>query len=201
MRATREETIINEEQEEIPVVHFTGKIIIVERLRQVKEAVQYLSGQAIIGFDTETKPTFTAGERNRHTVALLQLASNERAYLFRLQKIGLPREIATILANKEILKVGAAIHDDIRMLQKVNKFTPENFVDLQKIISQYGIDDKGLKKMAAKVLGITISKRQQLSNWENAELTEGQVIYAATDAWVCREIYLNLIQRERVTQG
>ena len=193
-----DELRIPEEQEAAAPVHFTGKIIVVERLRQIKEAAKYLSAQSVIGFDTETKPTFTAGMRNMHKVALLQLATDECAYLFRLQKIGLPREITALLANKNVVKIGAAILDDIRLLQKLNRFTPNGFVDLQKIITQYGIEDKGVKKMAAKVLGITISKRQQLSNWENAELTDAQMVYAATDAWVCREIYLNLMKREKI---
>ena len=192
-----ERKITPEEITELTPSHFPGEIIVVEKFRKVKEAARYLSTQTVIGFDTETKPTFVSGFQNRNTVSLLQLASHERAYLFRLQKIGLPREITAILSNSNIVKIGAAIHDDIRSLQHVNGFIPACFVDLQKIIAQYGIEDKGLKKMAAKVLKVEISKKQQLSNWENQKLSKEQMIYAATDAWICREIYLNLMARQK----
>jgi len=118
--------------------------------------------------------------------------------LFRIKKMGaIPRRLCAILANPHIVKVGAAIHDDVRGLQKVAGFQPMNFVDLQKIVWEYGIRDKSVKKMAAIILGVKISKAQQLSNWEAENLSESQQRYAATDAWICREMYLRLQKAEK----
>ena len=113
--------------------------------------------------------------------------------MFRVSSIGMHRRLCNLLANGKIIKVGAAIHDDIRGLQKLRDFKPAAFVDLQKIVSEWGIRDKSVKKMAAIILGFRISKTQQLSNWEAQELSEQQCMYAATDAWVCREMYLKLM--------
>ena len=107
------------------------------------------------------------------------------------------RRLCSLLANPKVVKVGAAIHDDIRGLQKHQDFRPAAFVDLQKIVCEWGIRDKSVKKMAAIILGIRISKTQQLSNWEAESLSEGQCKYAATDAWVCREMYLELLRSEK----
>jgi ribonuclease D len=179
----------------LPLVAFEGEIRVVDTRQQIKEAIAYLSAQEMIGFDTETKPKFIPGKRNGNHVALLQLTTDERAYLFRLNKIGLPREITELLANKNVLKIGAAVHEDLRQLQAAHRFKPDGFIDLQKIVQDYGIAEKGVKKMAARVLQIRISKSQQLSNWECAHLSRSQCLYAATDAWVCREIFVHLQKR------
>ncbi len=171
---------------------FNGEIIVVDTIKAVDAAVDYLSQQNMLGFDTETKPAFNAFESRIRKVALLQLSDDKRAYLFRLNKIGLPHEVISLLICPQILKIGAAIHDDIRTLNKLNAFQAENFIDLQKMVGDYGIEHKGLKKMAEIVLGIHISKGQRLTNWESEVLTESQQRYAATDAWVCREIFLKL---------
>jgi ribonuclease D len=181
---------------ELPVMAFGGEIIVVDNRKQVNEAVGYLSAQLMLGFDTETKPMFVSGRRNNNTVALLQLTTDERAYLFRLNRIGLPRHIAELLANKNILKIGAAVHEDMRQLQAAYFFRPAGFIDIQRVVPCYGFAEKGVKKLAARILQIHISKNQQLSNWENPALSPSQCLYAATDAWVCREIFLAL-QRER----
>ena len=107
------------------------------------------------------------------------------------------RRLCNLLADPKILKIGAAIHDDIRGLQRKHDFTPAGFVDLQKIVWEWGIRDKSVKKMAAIIMGIRISKTQQLSNWEAEILTEPQCKYAATDAWVCREMYIRLMRAEK----
>ena len=107
------------------------------------------------------------------------------------------RLMCSILSNPNIIKVGAAVNDDIRGLQYYTKYEPQGFVDLQKIVWEWGIRDKSVKKMAANILGCKISKTQQLSNWEAAELSPAQQMYAATDAWVCREMYLKLLMSEK----
>ena len=182
----------------LELASFPGEIHVIDALgEEFGKAVSYLKQQRIIGFDTETRPTFSPDQRSNGT-ALLQLSGAEKAYLFRIKLMGgIPRRLCAILANPAIVKVGAAIHDDVHGLQKFAGFQPQNFVDLQKIAWEYGIRDKSVKKMTAIILGFKISKAQQLSNWEAETLNAHQQLYAATDAWVCREMYLKLQQCEK----
>lgn len=188
-------TISKEELNELPIRAFEGNIHVVDSLDKVAAAVEYLSTSKLIGCDTETRPNFKKGQRNR--VALLQLSDATNAFLFRLNLIGLPADVATILQRNDIKKVGAAIRDDIAALQKLQPFTPNGFIDIQKMMDAYGIEAKSLKKMSAIVLKFRISKTQQLSNWESPALTHAQQLYAATDAWVSREIYIQLINENQ----
>lgn len=178
--------------QQYPTISFEGEITLIDNLDNVQTACDYLQNCTILGFDTETKPNFKKGRRNN--VALLQLATNDRAFLFRTNKIGIPREVAAILANPNIIKIGAATKDDIATLKHLAHFEPRNFLDLQPIVHSYGVEQLGLKNLAALFLGQKISKTQQLSNWENPVLTTQQQIYAATDAWVCYEIYKTIEQ-------
>ncbi|MDD2584029.1 MAG: 3'-5' exonuclease [Bacteroidales bacterium] len=187
------ESITPQELETLPVAQFKGEITLVESLDQnYYHAIDYLSKQKIIGFDTETKPCFTANTK-RHEVALLQLSGKERAFLFRLHSLGLPPELAKILSSSRIFKVGAAIHDDIKGLQRHTKFNSKGFVDLQSVAINWGITDKSVRKLAGIILGVRVSKSQQLSNWEAQELTPAQLNYAAIDAWICQKMYLKLL--------
>ena len=181
----------------LELASFPGEIVVVEEDGPVMEqAVRYLRRQKVLGFDTETRPTFSPDQHSSGT-ALLQLSGSGKAFLFRLKKCGLPRSLAAVLSNPSVVKVGAATLDDVRGLQKITSFKPKGFVDLQNIVWEYGIRDKSVKKMAAIILGVKISKAQQLSNWEAEKLSEGQRRYAATDAWVCREMYLMLQEAEK----
>ena len=130
-------------------------------------------------------------------MSLLQLSGAGKAFLFRIKSLGMHRKLCALLSNPKIIKVGAAVNDDIKGLQKYAMFDPASFVDLQKIVWEWGIRDKSVKKMAAIILGFKISKTQQLSNWEADELSESQIRYAATDAWVCREMFLKLMVTEK----
>ena len=191
------ETIKPEQIEKLEYASFPGKIIVIDSVgAEFNRAIAYLRSQKIIGFDTETRPTFSPSQP-RYGVALLQLSGPEKAFLFRINNMGMHRRLCSLLANPKVIKVGAAIHDDIRGLQKHHEFSPAAFIDLQKIVCEWGIRDKGVKQMAAIILGIRISKTQQLSNWEAETLSEGQCKYAATDAWVCREMYLELLRSEK----
>ena len=191
-------TISPEEIGRLELASFPGEIHVIDSMEEeFGQAISYLKRQKVIGFDTETRPTFSPDQRSNGT-ALLQLSGAEKAYLFRIKKMGaIPRRLCAILANPNIVKVGAAIHDDVRGLQKFAGFQPQNFVDLQKMVWEYGIRDKSVKKMTAIILGFKISKAQQLSNWEAEALSESQQKYAATDAWVCREMYLRLQRSEK----
>ena len=191
------ETITPKDIEKLEYASFPGKIQVIDSVgADFNRAIVYLRSQKIIGFATETRPCFSA-DQPRYGVALLQLSGPEKAFLFRVNKIGMHRRLCNLLANPKIIKVGAAVHDDIRGLQKHRNFVAAGFVDLQKIVWEWGIRDKAVKKMAAIILGYRISKTQQLSNWEAEQLTDSQCKYAATDAWVCREMYLKLMRSEK----
>ena len=191
------ESIIPQEMEKLEYASFPGKIYVIDSVgAEFNRAIAYLRSQKVIGFDTETRPCFSQ-DQPRYGVALLQLSGPEKAFLFRVNKMGMHRRLCNLLASEKIVKVGAAIHDDIRGLQKKHPFVPASFVDLQKIVWEWGIKDKSVKKMTGIILGFRISKTQQLSNWEADKLSESQCKYAATDAWVCREMYLKLMASEK----
>lgn len=191
------ESISPQELEKLEYASFPGKIKVIDSVgADFNRAIAYLRSQKIIGFDTETRPCFSQNQP-RYGVALLQLSGPEKAYLFRINTLGMHRRLCSLLADPKIMKVGAAVHDDIRGLQKHRDFVAAGFVDLQKIVWEWGIRDKAVKKMAAIILGYRISKTQQLSNWEADTLSESQCRYAATDAWVCREMYLKLMKSEK----
>jgi ribonuclease D len=185
-----QENISVEELSECELSWFKGEIVLVEELKTFYEVFPRLLGEELLGFDTETKPTFKKGRKNK--VSLIQLSTGTLACLFRINKMGLPDELIDLLSDPGVIKAGVAVHDDIRFLKSVKKFEPSGFVDLQSFVKDFGIQSSGLKKLAAIVLGFRISKRQQVTDWEAVQLTEAQEIYAATDAWVCHQIYRKL---------
>ncbi|OFY56978.1 MAG: hypothetical protein A2V50_00395 [Bacteroidetes bacterium RBG_19FT_COMBO_42_10] len=184
------ENISAEELTNYDLSWFKGEMMVVDNLKVFNKCLPLIRGKKILGFDTETRPSFRKGRKNK--VSLIQLATSDLACLFRINRIGIPQELVDILADPDVIKAGVAVHDDIRFLKHVRKFEPDGFVDLQKMVKDYGIDSSGLKKLAAIVMGFRISKRQQVTDWEAEELTEAQQVYAATDAWVCYEIYKKL---------
>lgn len=190
-------SISKEELNELPVEGFGGEIIVIDYARDVKKILPFLKKQKTLGFDTETRPTFKKGAFN--DVALLQLSTNKSAFLFRLNKMGLPKELSEILSNPEITKVGVAIKDDIAGLRKLTDFNPASFVEIQEKVKDFEIENFGLKKLSGLLLGFRISKAQQTSNWEAEKLTEAQIRYAATDAWVSLEIYNRLLELEKAS--
>ena len=187
MKMKFKESITREEIAVLPLRSFEGEIVVVDQPHLVSYAVKRLAGCQVVGFDTETRPTFKKGALNR--VALLQLSTSDHAFLFRINKLGLPPEIKNLLSDPKIIKPGVAIHDDIKSLQQVKRFNPGGFIELQSYARQFGIKNISLKKLAAIVMGFRISKSQQLSNWESPELSEAQKLYAATDAWVAYKVY------------
>jgi ribonuclease D len=188
---TLKKSISNEDMAELPLSFFEGAIHVVEDLEGVTSAIKYLANQTIIGFDTETRPAFKKGQT--FPVSLLQLATSDQAFLFRINKTGLPVGLIKILSSPKILKMGVAIRDDIKILQKIMPFKPAGFIELQDFVTNWGIDNFSLKKLSAIILGFRISKSQRLTNWDAHELTEQQLIYGATDAWVACEIYKRLM--------
>ena len=184
--------ISNEQTALLPAIEFRGEIRIVENERDIAAACEYLAEQPVIGFDTETRPSFRPGVTFR--VSLLQLSSPEVCYLFRLNRIPLDKAILQLFENKRLLKVGADVAGDLRSLRQIRHFRDAGFIDLQAIAPEWGIAEKSLRKLSAIVLGQRVSKAQRLSNWEAATLTDKQQLYAATDAWVCTRIYDRLLR-------
>ena len=174
----------------LPPCDITGEIIIIDRPEDIATAVDDLKQCTLIGFDTETRPSFRRGESN--TISLLQLATDKRAYLFRLKKIGPNQLLKELLESEEHMKVGLSVHDDFHSLNRWMPCRPKNFIELQKYVKAFGIEEMSLQKIYAIVFNKKISKRQQLSNWEAEELTPAQQQYAAIDAWACRDIYYKL---------
>ena len=183
-------TISKDELSSLQPARFEGEIIVIENVEEVADAVSELKKEELIGFDTETKPAFQKGRINR--VALLQLATPSKSYLFRLSKIGLPDELKALLENERQLKVGLSIKDDFHSLAKISLLKPQGFIDLQEYVKQFGITDCSLTKIHAIIFGQRISKSQQLTNWEAISLTQRQQEYAALDALACVNIYKTL---------
>jgi ribonuclease D len=181
-------SITKDELNELPLGQFEGEIFLIDHPDQVEEAVDFLEDQSIIGFDTETKPAFRKGQFN--PVALLQLSTPHQAFLFRLNKIGFPDSLRNLMEKENVVKVGAAVHDDLKGLRKLtDSFFPKSFFDLNDELKKVGFHNVGVRNLCGMVLKIRISKSEQVSNWEAEKLTEKQQRYAATDAWACLEVF------------
>jgi len=191
--------ISKEEVNELPIVFFEGKVQVVDSGEKVIDAIEVLRKQKTVGIDTETKPSFKKGLL--HKVALLQVSTEDICFLFRLNKITFPTELGDFLSDKSVKKVGIALRDDFNALNKHHRFKPENVVDLQSIVKNYGILELGLQKLFAIVFNKKISKSQRLTNWESPELTEQQQRYAATDAWAALMIYKQLMKEKKLTKA
>lgn len=171
----------------LPVASFVGNIIVIDSLDKVPAAIETLRASDIIGFDTETRPSFKKGQT--YTVSLLQLSTPDTCFLFRLNMIGLPETLRNLLEDKNKLKIGLSLHDDFHNLMKLEEFTPEGFVDLQPFVKDYMIADNSLARIYGILFSRRISKGQRLTNWEAKTLTPCQQSYAALDAQACIDIY------------
>ncbi len=188
--------ITKQEIMELPLSFFEGEIHVISSEKGTEQAMGVLKKEKIIGFDTETKPVFKKGVT--HSVALLQLSTKTQAFLFQLKQTGLPQCLIELLSSKSTKKVGVAIHDDIKFLQKLKYFEPGGFIELADMAKERKIVNLGLRSLFALSLGGRLSKGAQLSNWENKELTRAQQIYAATDAWAGLLIYLNMEENKDI---
>ena len=171
----------------LPLVEYPNKINVILNEYEAERAVEYLLTCDILGVDTETKPAFRRGQN--HKVALLQVATRDQCFLFRLNHLGMPQSLIKLLSNRMVPMVGLSWHDDIISLHRRAEFTPGWFIDIQDIIGNLGIEDKSLQKLYANLFGEKISKRQRLTNWEADVLTDKQKEYAAIDAWACINLY------------
>lgn len=181
----------------MPKVLFPGRIFVVYTESDAEKAVAYLKDQRIVGVDTETRPSFKRG--TTHKVALLQISTQDTCFLFRLNRIGMPDSLQEFLMS-DTLKIGLSLKDDFNSLRKRQDMRPDrgNWIELQEYVGKFGIEDRSLQKIYANLFGEKISKNQRLSNWEADVLSEGQKLYAATDAWACVEIYNCLSELERM---
>lgn len=174
----------------LPIVTFPGEIIVIDTPEAVPAAVEHLRSSKIVGFDTETRPSFHKGRTNK--VALIQISTDSRCYLFRINKTGLTEELRAFIEDTGVTKIGLSLKDDFFVLHRISEFVPEGFIDLQEFVRPYGIIDSSLQRIYGIVFGERISKGQRLSNWEAAELTAAQQQYAAIDAWTCLRLYKEL---------
>lgn len=177
---------------DLPLVSFPGKIITVNSEREADKAVPFLLSKDILGVDTETRPSFKKGQQ--HKVSLLQVATEDICFLFRLNYIGMVTSVISLLSNTDVPMVGLSWHDDLAALQKRMEFKPGLFIDIQDIIGDIGIEDKSLQKLYANIFKQKISKRQRLTNWDADVLSDKQMSYAATDAWACVRLYKEILK-------
>lgn len=177
---------------DLPLVSFPGKIITVNSEREADKAVHFLLSKDILGVDTETRPSFKKGQQ--HKVSLLQVATEDVCFLFRLNYIGMVTSVISLLSNTDVPMVGLSWHDDLAALQKRMEFKPGLFIDIQDIIGDIGIEDKSLQKLYANIFKQKISKRQRLTNWDADVLSDKQMSYAATDAWACVRLYKEILK-------
>ena len=171
----------------MPQVMFPGDIHVIDSIYHVNEAVRVLSNSPLVGFDTETRPSFRKGIV--HKTALIQISTLDECFLFRSCKIGMPDVLAQYLASAEHKKVGLSLHDDFKIMRKLSNMEPAGFIDLQDVVGDYCITDISLQKIYAILFGGKIAKGQQLTNWEAPELSPAQQNYGAVDAWACLKIY------------
>lgn len=176
----------------LPRAVFNGRIIVILTRGETEKAVRYLLSQPILGFDTETRPSFRKGQI--HKVALLQVSTDDTCFLFRLNHTGLTPALKRLLEDTTTMKVGLSWHDDVNSLHGIGDFRLGSFIELQKMVSELGIEDMSLQKLFANLFGQKISKREQLSNWDADVLTDKQKLYAATDAWACVQIYKEILR-------
>lgn len=186
-------TITQEEVNSLPLNSFSGKVVLIKEKEKLAAAFDEIQQHTVAGFDTETRPSFKRGQR--YHVSLLQIAIPDKVYLIRLNKTGITDEIIRFLQVSTMVKSGVGVHDDIRALQKLKRFAPDGFVDLAVLAKKAGLQVESVKKLAALLLGFRISKSSQTSNWDADVLTQKQIDYAATDAWVCLELYRKLSTR------
>ena len=180
-----------EEINELPIMRYEGEVRLVRAASELQSALAELEREDILGFDTETRPNFHKGKAN--LPSLVQLATRERVFLIQLELLPLGAELAAIFANKAVIKVGVGIRDDMRELRKLHSFNPEGLVDLGDLARALKLPTQGLRNMAANLLGWRITKGSRCSNWSLHKLSARQVNYAATDAWIGRELYRKLL--------
>lgn len=184
--------ITKEEINQLPMTQFKGELNVIDTKDSLLNCLNVLSNESVLGFDTETRPAFKKGVS--HNISLLQLSTSKEAFIFKLKRIGLPSELRHLLENQSIIKAGIAIRDDLKGLRKLNDFQPNGFIELAALGKQLSIKQLGLRSLSAMLLNERVSKKHQMTNWELPNLTEDQLRYAATDAWIGYKLYLKMTE-------
>ena len=185
-------TITKEQLAPMPLVEYSSPITVIDTPQAEAEALTRIRRHPVVGFDTETRPSFRKGHPNK--VALMQVSTDEESFVFRLNRLGFSQPMKEFVEDADTLKVGLSLKDDFHVMHRNSDFEPRGFIDLQKIVTQWRISDTSLQKIYGILFGRRISKGQRLSNWEASELTPAQQRYAAIDAWACLVIYRHLTQ-------
>jgi len=174
----------------LPLKKYEGPVEVIAADERLRSVLPELRNEKVLGFDIEVRPTFKSGDH--FPPALAQLAARKKVFLLQLKKLRDLRPLGELFADARVIKAGVAVAGDVAKLHEVMKFVPAGFVELGKMAAKAGIKASGVRTLAAQLLGLRISKGAQCSNWERAVLSPAQILYAATDAWVCREIFLEL---------
>jgi ribonuclease D len=185
-----QKSITKEDLMELPLSEYQGKVVIAVSEESIREALEEINHFDVVGFDTEARPTFKKGQIRQ--ISLIQIATDEKVYLLRIMHTGMMKCIIDFMENPKIIKVGIGLDDDFNLLNKLRKFNKQGFLDLNKRFKEIGAENIGARNLAGMMLGIRISKSAQTSNWEAEQYSEKQISYAATDAWICLEIYREL---------
>ncbi len=168
--------------------YFPYQIDLISTSQELELATRQLLAEPVLGFDTETRPSFTKGHSDRF-VATVQFATASHAWIIRTHLLKLPPHLRSVIESPNVLKVGIAINEDIRRLRRYHPLTAQNILDLQLLAKMAGYKELSLKKLVTQFLHLEVSKAARLSNWEAESLTPKQLNYAATDAWLCYQLY------------
>lgn len=185
--------ISREEMSTLPIRRYEGEVCLVTTPQDLERALADLREEDIVGFDTETRPAFRKGET--HLPCLVQAATARRVYLFQLRQSEVFQVLAELLTETRTVKVGVALANDLRSLKQLFPFNETNVLDLGVIARRCHLDQTGLRNLAGIFLGVRIPKGARTSNWAAPRLSTAQITYAATDAWVCRELFLQFRSR------
>jgi ribonuclease D len=180
--------ISREDMANLPIGRYEGDVCLVATAQELELARVDLLQESVIGFDTETRPAFRKGES--YLPCLAQIATARRVYLFQLSRTEVFNVLTEVLATDRTAKTGVGLANDLRMLQHVFPFAEKNVVDLGIVARRNGLGQTGVRNLAGILLGMRIPKGAKTTNWSAPRLTAAQIAYAATDAWICREIYL-----------
>ena len=191
--------ITKDEINELPLVAHNGRVSLVDSNELLHQVLPDLEAEEVLGFDTESRPSFKKGQN--FPVSLIQLSGKNCVWLFQIHKFDDHERLWKLLANPDIIKAGVAIQDDIKKLQELHDFEPEGFVEIATLTQQAGILNTGLRSLAGLLLNARISKRAQVSNWARPTLTNAQIQYACTDAWMSRRIYMHMLDLRARANG
>ncbi len=199
MKETESKSITKAEINELPLIFWEGPVKIVETTEEAEKLVPQLNREQILGFDTETRPAFKKGQY--YPPALVQLATAETVFLFRISQMGTFEPLIPIFENANVIKTGVGLTDDVKELRKLQEFSPAGFLDLTKLTVPLGYVNRGLRPLCGLLLNGRISKAAQVSNWARPVLEPKQIQYAATDAWVSRQLYLKAVEAQKLPSG